>query len=66
MTQTVALVPTAAVPESYVRAAGQGHEAAWAGAGGIPAGLKGPNGIFLAGGNRKVIFSGFTPSSPVT
>ena len=31
-----------------------------------PHGLKGANGIFLAGGNREVIFSGFTPSSPVT
>jgi subtilase family serine protease len=31
-----------------------------------PHGLRGANGIFLAGGNQTVIFSGFTPSSPVT
>ena len=46
----------ASVPESHVRAAGQGHVAARA---------EGRNGIFLAGGNQTVIFSGFTPSSPV-
>ncbi len=55
-TQTVVLVPKR-LPLNYT------YELVVRGK--RPYGLKGANGIFLAGGNQTVIFSGFTPYSPV-